>query len=174
MSSRIKCSIATTDNSFSDDNCQFGQCSHTHGSSVIRQDSHSYERVEQGDRFHPNEHNKYGKVAMICKATEKGNKSQACESNLKVLAIKAGSLYSIRVQLYKNDAIISRVNALLDTGSPQNLMAYKFYEDINNRFNLPLTPTKVKLVSVTDNRLICKGQLSITLKIGGVEKEVSF
>src|SRR5215469_13342024 len=174
MSSRIKCSTAATDNLFSDENCQFGQCSHTHGNSVLRQGSHCGERVEQGDRFHSNEHNQNGKFTMICKATEKENKSQACESNSKILAIKAGSLYSIRVQLYKNDAIVSRVNALLDTGSSQNLMAYKFYEDINNRFNLPLTTTKVKLVSVTDNRLICKGQLSITLKIGGVEKEVSF
>src|SRR5215469_6650000 len=174
MSSRIKCSTATTDKLFSDDNCQVEQCSHTHGSSVIRQGSHSSERVEQGDRFLLNAHNQCGKITMIYKATEKENKSQACESNSKILAIKAGSLYSIRVQLYKNDAIVSRANALLDTGSSQNLMAYKFYEDINNRFNLPLTPTKVKLVSVTDNRLICKGQLSITLKIGGVEKEVSF
>src|SRR5215469_1630599 len=111
MSSRIKCSTAATDNLFSDENCQFGQCSHTHGGSVIRQGSHRGERVEQGDRFHPNEHNYhngYGKITMICKATEKENKSQACESNSKILAIKTGSLYSIRVQLYKNDAIVSR------------------------------------------------------------------
>src|SRR5215469_11662216 len=174
MSSRIKCSTAATDNLFSDENCQLGQCSHTHGGSVIGQGSHFGERVEQGDRFHSNEHNQNGKITMIRKANEKEIKSQACESNSKILAIKAGSLYSIRVQLYKNDAIVSRVNALLDTGSSQNLMAYKFYEDINNRFNLPLTPTKVKLVSVTDNKLVCKGQLSITLKIGGVEKKVSF
>src|SRR5215469_12283864 len=168
------CSIATKGEILSDENFEIEQCFRTYGSSVKQQDFHGCEGVEQGHRFHPKEHNNLGKITMIRKEEEKETKSRSCESNSKVLAIKAGSLYSIRVQLYKNDAIVSRVNALLDTGSPQNLMAYKFYEDINHRFNLPLTPTKVKLVSVTDNRLICKGQLSITLKIGGVEKKVSF
>ena len=147
----------TKDEINSDENFEIEQCFRTYGSSVKQQDFHGCEGVEQGHSFHPKEHNKLGKITMIHKVSEKENESRSYESKTKILAIKAGSLYSLRVQLYKNDAIVSRVNALLDTGSPQNLMAYKFYEDINNRFNLPLSPTKVKLVSVTDNKLNCKG-----------------
>ena len=100
----------------------------------------------------------------------KTNKEPRRES----LINSTGAIYGFTVQLYKEETLLVREKAMLDSGSSFNLMSYTLYKGLKQRHKLVLDPTDVQLVSVTDHTLSCKGAVTLTLKVGGITGDLEF